>query len=98
MRGGGCLCVHMQGLYGGDKVGWRSRRPSADDGKHEEDDHQTGIGKVKRNSRDSSGKTGRNGGEGEVRTRDDTRATAGQKKTGMERRQQNEVRQRGTLI
>ena len=23
----GVLCFHMQGVYGGDKVGWRSRRP-----------------------------------------------------------------------
>ena len=23
--GGGCMCFHMQGLYGVDKFGWRSR-------------------------------------------------------------------------
>ena len=41
--------------------------------KHEEDDHQTGIGRGKRSNGDSSGKTGRNGGEGEVLTCDDSR-------------------------
>ena len=40
---------------------------------YEEDDHQTRIGRGKRSNRDSSDKTGRNVGEGEVGTCDDTR-------------------------